>query len=161
RYLTKPVKQSDLLDAILAALAATSKVPTSAPSAEVRTEVGPTPVPFTPLRILVVDDNATNQMLVVRILEKEGHQITVAGNGREGLEKVGITEWRWAGEKERGAASLSDSDPKLAPPCFDVVLMDVQMPEMDGLEATGIIRAHERDTGARLPVIAMTAHAMK
>ena len=88
------------------------------------------------LQILLAEDNLVNQRLAVRLLEKQGYQVTVAGTGRETL------------------AAL-DRQP------FDLVLMDVQMPEMDGLEATISIRRQERATGAHLPIIAMTAHAMK
>jgi CheY-like chemotaxis protein len=88
------------------------------------------------LRILLTEDNAVNQKLALRLLEKRGHQVSVAGNGKESL-----------------AALEKDS--------YDVVLMDVQMPEMDGFEATAAIRAKEKRTGSHVPIIAMTAHAMK
>jgi CheY-like chemotaxis protein len=88
------------------------------------------------LRVLVAEDNAVNQRLVTRLLEKRGHSVVVRGNGRDAME------------------ALNDE-------AFDVVLMDVQMPEMDGFEATAAIRARERQTGVHVPVIAMTAHAMK
>ncbi|MBZ5592452.1 MAG: response regulator [Acidobacteriia bacterium] len=89
-----------------------------------------------PLRILLADDNTVNQKVAVRLLEKHGHEVVVTENGREVL------------------AALAEQ-------CFDLVLMDVQMPEMDGLEATAVIRETERRTGAHLPIVAMTAHAMK
>ncbi len=88
------------------------------------------------LQILLAEDNPINQKMAVHLLERHGHQVTVAGTGREALAAI---------EQQR----------------FDLVLMDVQMPEMDGLEATTCIRAQERSTGAHLPIIAMTAHAMK
>lgn len=88
------------------------------------------------LTILVVEDNATNQQLLRRILEKRGHSVVVAEDGREAL-----------------AALL------LQP--FDLVLMDLQMPEMDGFQATAAIRERERTTGRRERIIALTAHAMK
>jgi signal transduction histidine kinase/ActR/RegA family two-component response regulator len=88
------------------------------------------------LSVLLAEDNAVNQKIASRYLEKEGHHVTVASDGRQAL-----------------AALERDN--------FDVVLMDVQMPEMDGFETTAVIRAQERDTGKRLPIIAMTAHAMK
>ena len=88
------------------------------------------------LRVLLAEDNAVNQRLAVRLLEKRGHRVTVAGNGREALEAL---------EKES----------------FDLVFMDVQMPEMDGLEATAAIREKEKTSGGHQPIIALTAHAMK
>ena len=88
------------------------------------------------LRVLVAEDNAVNRTLVVRLLQKRGHRVTVVENGREALAAL-----------EREA--------------FDVALMDVQMPELDGFEATAEIRARERTGGRRLPIVAMTAHAMK
>jgi len=87
-------------------------------------------------RILLVEDNAINRLLAVRLLEKRGHSVATAGNGREAL------------------AALDRE-------CFDLVLMDVQMPEMNGFEATAAIRERERAAGTHLPIIAMTAHAMK
>jgi signal transduction histidine kinase/CheY-like chemotaxis protein len=89
-----------------------------------------------PLRILVVDDNLVNRQLAVRLLERRGHAVESAISGRDALEA-------------------------LARSCFDVIFMDVQMPEMDGYEATRAIRKAETSSGAHLPIIAMTAHAMK
>jgi signal transduction histidine kinase/DNA-binding response OmpR family regulator len=132
RYLLKPVKQSDLLEAIAAAVLPHEASP-HAPPRPTRSDDGP---PLPPLRILLAEDNAVNQRLAVRLLEKRGHTVAVANNGREALSAL-----------ERGA--------------FDVVLMDVQMPEMGGFEATAAIRERERQTGDHLPIIAMTAHAMK
>jgi CheY-like chemotaxis protein len=88
------------------------------------------------LRVLLTEDNAINQKLAVRLLEKRGHQVVVARNGKEALETL---------KRQK----------------FDVVLMDVQMPEMDGFEATRRIRRSEQKTGGRIPIVAMTAHAMK
>jgi len=88
------------------------------------------------LAILLVEDNRVNQLVATRMLEKMGHSITVAGNGQIAL------------------SLLAKQD-------FELVLMDVQMPEMDGLTATGKIRENEKSTGRHLPIIAMTAHAMK
>ena len=93
-------------------------------------------VPSVPLRILLAEDNRVNQTLARRMMEKEGHRVLVAEDGR------------------RAIAMLRDGS-------FDVVLMDIQMPEMDGFEATAAIRARERKTGVHVPIIAMTAHAMK
>jgi two-component system sensor histidine kinase/response regulator len=89
-----------------------------------------------PLRILLVEDNLVNQKVAVSMLQKRGHQVTIANNGYEGL----------------NAASRET---------FDLALMDVQMPVMNGWEATAAIRARERESGTHLPIIAMTAHALK
>ena len=86
--------------------------------------------------ILLAEDNPINQKLAVRLIEKRGHTLVVASNGREAL------------------AALEEQ-------AFDLVLMDVQMPEMDGFEATAAIRDREKTTGKHIPIIAMTAHAMK
>jgi signal transduction histidine kinase/ActR/RegA family two-component response regulator len=94
--------------------------------------------PVVPLRILVADDNIINQRLAVRLLEKMGHSVRVTSSGREALEALDASE---------GAG-------------FELAMMDVQMPEIDGFEATSIIRARERGTGGHLRIIAMTAHAM-
>jgi signal transduction histidine kinase/CheY-like chemotaxis protein len=95
------------------------------------------PIPGAPaLDILLAEDNLVNQTLAVRLLEKMGHRVTVAGNGREAADSI---------RRQR----------------FDVVLMDVQMPVMSGLEATKEIRRAEQISGAHVPIIAMTAHAMK
>ena len=87
-------------------------------------------------RVLLVEDNAVNQTLAIRLLERRGYVVTVAGDGREALSAL---------EKDN----------------FDVVLMDIQMPEMDGFEATAAIRDKEKHTGQHLPIIAMTANALK
>jgi CheY-like chemotaxis protein len=143
--LMKPVKQSELYDAIHTALgsaAASGSVPCfrGPLASEQNSSQGLGRESMPPLRrclrVLLAEDNAVNQILVVRLLEKEGHQVTVAGNGREVLDRVA---------KER----------------FDLVLMDVQMPEISGFEATTAIRQREHSTGGRLPIVAMTAHAMK
>jgi len=129
-YLTKPVKQSELFDEIVTALAKkTSKHKTSENVDQAVTSPAA-------MRILVAEDNPVNQTLAMRILEKLGHHVTLAINGREALDK----------------SRSSD---------FDLVLMDVQMPHLDGLEATKLIRVAEKDTGKHVPIIAMTAHAMK
>ncbi|MBZ5608580.1 MAG: PAS domain S-box protein [Acidobacteriia bacterium] len=89
-----------------------------------------------PLRILLAEDNLVNQGLILAVLKKEGHQVTLAGNGQEVV----------------AAATRQD---------FDFILMDVQMPHMDGLEATAAIRAAEQESGRHVPIVAITAHAMK
>ena len=88
------------------------------------------------LRVLLAEDNAVNRMVAVRLLEKRGHTVVAVENGREALHAL-------------------DREP------FDVVMMDVQMPEMDGLEATAAVRAREGVQGGHVPIVALTAHAMK
>jgi two-component system sensor kinase len=131
RYLIKPVKQSDLSEAILRVLGTQgesdgAKEPTPAVAAEARR----------PRRILLAEDGIVNQQVARELLESRGHQVVVVSNGRAAVEAV---------ERER----------------FDLVLMDVQMPEMDGFEATAAIRQKEQATGNHMTIVAMTAHAMK
>ncbi len=130
-YLTKPVRQGELLDAILTALG-TRPIKEAPPVLVTRHSLREN---SNHLRILLVEDNAVNQVLALRLLEKRGHTVAVAGNGKEALTAL---------EKQS----------------FDLVLMDVQMPEMDGFEATIAIREKEKTSGNHVPIIAMTAHAM-
>jgi signal transduction histidine kinase/DNA-binding response OmpR family regulator len=131
-YLMKPVKQSDLLEAILVALgrrknrSKRAALITRHSLRESRQK----------LHILLAEDNVVNQKLVVRILEKRGDFVEVTSNGREAVE---------AFRKEP----------------FDLIIMDVQMPKMDGFEATAAIRELEEESGGHVPIVAMTAHAMK
>ncbi len=130
-YLVKPIRQSELLDAVLALVGAQPEIKEHQPLItrhslrEQRTS----------LNILLAEDNAVNQLLAVRLLEKHGFNVTVAHNGREAVAAV-----------ERGT--------------FHLILMDVQMPEMDGFEATDKIRKAEEKSDTHIPIIAMTAHAM-
>jgi PAS domain S-box-containing protein len=131
-YLTKPVRQSVLLDAILAVLAGTDR-PHDQKVLVTRHTINEA---RRPLRILLAEDNAVNRLLVTALLGKRGHTIVPVGNGHEAVDAI-------------------------AGGTFDLVLMDVQMPEMDGLEATAAIREAEQVTGGHVPIIALTAHAMK
>ena len=130
-YIVKPIRQTELLDGICQVL---NKVPTKK---------------YMPLvtrhtlqedkhrsRVLLAEDNAVNQTLAVRLLEKRGYSVIIAGNGREAVEAFENNQ-------------------------LDVVLMDIQMPEMNGFEATAAIRAKEKLTGGHIPIIALTAHALK
>jgi signal transduction histidine kinase/CheY-like chemotaxis protein len=137
-YLAKPIKQSELLDAIVRSLGSVAipEAPATEATGPNRGVAQPEAARTGGLRVLIAEDNLVNQKLAARYVEKEGHQACVVGNGREALTRL---------EQES----------------FDLVFMDVQMPEMDGFEATARIRERETGTGRRLPIIAMTAHAMK
>src|SRR5580700_5473428 len=132
--LSKPVKQSELWDAIVTALNVPGQQKTrgASPSAAARTRARAR----RPLRVLLAEDNPVNQEVALRLLERRGHSVIVAENGKQALTAI---------ERHK----------------FDLVLMDVQMPEMGGLEATQLIREKEKSTGEHLPILAMTAHAMQ
>ena len=155
-YLTKPVRRTELLRTILGVLDSRTALPqlenciiamnaalhdTSARQFErkgsehdgPKAEVTPS---ITGLRILLAEDNPVNQTLVTRLLMKQGHSVVLACDGLEVLTAL---------DRES----------------FDLALMDVQMPEMDGFEVTAAIRERERVTGTHLPIIAVTAHAMR
>ena len=131
-HLIKPIEHSQLLDAIVEAV---SGFPHRRLHS-VRPALDQPANGSRGLRVLLAEDNVINQRLATRLLEKRGHIAVVANNGREAVR----------------AAALER---------FDVVLMDVQMPEMNGFDATAAIREQERGSGRRTPIIAMTAHAMK
>jgi PAS domain S-box-containing protein len=155
-YLMKPIKQSELLNAILSALRVAEQQAARSPSAPAA------PLAQRRLRVLLAEDNIVNQRLAVRLLEKQGHEVTVAATGREVLDRLGN---RGQKSEVRGQMSAIDSpltsDLRPLTSDFDLVLMDLQMPEMDGLEAAAAIRTAEWGTGRHMPIIAMTAHAMK
>ncbi len=131
-YLTKPVRQAELRRAMLEAM---SRSGSERPKQACFGRPPETALPR-PRRILLAEDSPVNQKLAIALLQKRGHQVRVARTGREALD-------------------LLDQEP------FDLVLMDVQMPEMDGLEATAVIRRREAVHGGHIPIIALTAHAMK
>jgi CheY-like chemotaxis protein len=106
----------------------------------------------------LAEDNAVNQTLAVRLLNKWGHTVTVADNGKQALGLLGIAAEETPGP---GANECKGDKVRRAKHGFDLVLMDVQMPEMDGLEATAVIREWEKAVGGHVPIVAMTAHAMK
>jgi len=136
-YLTKPIKQSELFDCFCQAI--------NHPSADndlalsitlVDTPDAPIGIgPSRPLMILVAEDNVVNQRVAKGILDRRGHAVIIANNGHEAVQAVATQR-------------------------FDLVLMDLQMPEMGGLEATAAIRQMEAVTGGRTPIVAMTAHAL-
>jgi len=132
-YVTKPLYQAELKAAILRSVesmdnraavpdVAAAKLPSGTGSA---------------LDVLLVEDNPINRRVAVRLLEKHGHKVVTANNGREALEVLERLDWT-----------------------IDLILMDVQMPEMDGYQATAAIRHREKSTSSHLPIVAMTAHAL-
>jgi len=133
-YLLKPIRQSELREAIARVLGADK--PEGAIPLITRYSLQDAREPGSSLKLLLAEDNTVNQRLAVRLLEKRGHRVVVAANGVEAL-----------------AALKKDN--------FDLVFMDVQMPEMDGMEATAAIREKEKRTGEHIVVVALTAHAMK
>ncbi|HET6845163.1 MAG TPA: response regulator [Candidatus Angelobacter sp.] len=133
-YVSKPVLETELLLAVRAAAGAEEAKSINNSSASVANSMIRSNG-SRQMKILLVEDNRVNQVLATRILEKQGHRIIIAGNGVEALK-------------------IFRSD------TFDLVLMDVEMPEMDGLEATRAIRENEKAGAKHLPIIAMTAHAM-
>ena len=134
-YMMKPVKKSDLMDTIARSFGELEQDDRQSSEDEYSSANETQPS----LKVLLVEDNMINQRLACRLLEKHGHEITLADNGLEALEELEKNGYEY----------------------FDAVLMDVQMPEMDGLEATRTIRKREKDTKTHIPIIAMTAHAMK
>ena len=128
-YLIKPIKQSDLMDSILRVLNVES-----AEQEQTEERISAT-ASLRGLRILLAEDNEINQRVALRLLEKQGHEVTIVSNGYEAVEA-------------------------LVQKSFEVVLMDVQMPRMGGIEATAAIREKEKSKANRVPIIAMTAHAM-
>ena len=130
RCLIKPVKQSDLWEAITAALDLhmdAQRAPTEEPVRSFKVQS---------LRILLAEDTLVNQKVATHLLEQQGHKVAVARNGKEAI---------MAHQEQT----------------FDIILMDLQMPVMDGLEATAAIRERDRETGSHVPIVAMTASAMK
>jgi len=128
---TKPLGESELLDAMLDALGLGP-----APEEELTMRADRVEQDDRPLHLLLAEDNPTNQQVATRLLERRGHEVRVVGDGRSAI-----------------AAAEGGS--------FDMILMDIQMPDMGGLEATEAIRLSERDTDRHVPIIAMTAHALE
>ncbi len=129
-FLVKPVKQSDLLDAIMLSMdGRRSERPVPA-------EQQKPVLQLPPLQILLAEDSLANQKLAIGLLRRWGHFISVANNGRQAVDLASQGK-------------------------YDLILMDIQMPELDGMEATALIREEQARTGQRIPIIAMTAHAMK
>src|SRR5439155_12559367 len=131
--LAKPIRQAELHKALVGVMEGNQAIAAAVPPA-----AEPQPSAVRNLRILLAEDNPINQNLAVRLLRRQGHEVVVAADGKQAVAAV-------------------EQQP------FDLVLMDLQMPEMDGLEATAAIRAHEASrggygpNGSRIPIIAMTA----
>jgi signal transduction histidine kinase/DNA-binding response OmpR family regulator len=138
-FLLKPVIPGELIETVCMVLDSDGHKVVGWHTKQNESEIAPLPEIQKPTgkgKILLIEDVAVNQLIATRILQKMGFEITLASNGAEGLEK-------WRNEK------------------FDLILMDVEMPVMDGMEATRIIRREEEGTTNHIPIIAMTAHAMR
>ena len=135
-HLIKPARQSFLFDAIATSVGDDDRTDANRPLAKRGTTESPVGAESRGLRLLLAEDNEVNQKFAVRALTKAGHSVELAQNGREAVEL-------WSAES------------------FDAVLMDIQMPVMDGYEATAEIRKQEELSNRHTPIIAMTAHAMK
>jgi CheY-like chemotaxis protein len=131
-YLSKPATRSELLDAISTAV----RRATETASRKTSLADAAAPKDARSSQVLLAEDNLVNQTLATILLEKQGYSVTVVSDGKQAL------------------AALDKSK-------FDIVLMDIQMPELDGIGATAAIRAKEKETGFHMPIVAMTAHAMK
>jgi len=130
-YLTKPVRQHELQEAILRVLGETKlKAITPTPATRRMSEVEPK------LRVLIVEDNLVNQQVSSKLLQKWNYSVVIAGNGIEALAALQRTS-------------------------IDLILMDLQMPEMDGFQTTDAIRREEMSTGRHIPIVALTAHAIE
>ncbi|HSU52659.1 MAG TPA: response regulator, partial [Candidatus Dormibacteraeota bacterium] len=133
-HVTKPINHSELAAIVLRSLRhATGENGMVRPNPRHSAQ----PIRALKLKILLVEDNPVNRKLAIRLLEKQGNAVYTANNGREGVEKLAELDW-----------------------AVDLILMDVQMPEMDGYQATAAIRAQEVRRGTHIPIIAMTAHAL-
>ena len=130
KVVSKPIKESTFLDAIVHAMGMSARLPRQR-----QREVGRRPAEISEMKILLAEDGKVNQLVAIRLLERRGHRVRVVDNGREAVKLL----------KTEG---------------FDAVLMDIQMPVMSGYEATREIRAQEKERDRRVPIIAMTAHAM-
>ena len=128
----KPIRPANLLNALLRVL---GLLPEER-DADRHVQPGPSPKSVRPLNVLLAEDNEVNQLVVVRMLEKQGHKVAVACNGKEALTAYDAQQ-------------------------FDLIVMDAQMPELNGFEAAALIREKEKSTGKHVPILAMTAHAMK
>ncbi len=137
-HLSKPIKQADLFSCLIKALGGPPKLDEPANTTTIvdNSNRSTPAISSRPLLILLAEDNVVNQRVAVGILEKRGHTVVIANNGKEAIQAVATQR-------------------------FDLVLMDVQMPEMDGIEATGLIRRAEAAREKHTPIVAMTAHAMK
>lgn len=131
-YLPKPVNQSDLLDAFMLTFGEQKKNKETQPLIT-QHSLRESRIGY---KILLAEDNPINQKVALHLLQRQGHQVKIANNGEEVLKSL---------KKDK----------------FDLILMDIQMPKMDGLKATAAIRLQEKKSKLHIPIIAMTAHALK
>jgi two-component system sensor histidine kinase/response regulator len=163
-HLLKPVQQDELLETIYRVMSRTAAVARAPRGAEPSTEHSSLATdhwpPTTALRILVAEDNEFNAQLLEQLLVRHGHRVRPANNGREALSLLGISSQE-SGVRSQQADANASLTPDSCPltPDFDLLLLDVHMPELDGFQVIQAIRERERSAGGHLPVIALTARS--
>ncbi len=163
-HLLKPLQQEELLEAIYRVMSRTNGEANTARPAPAE-ESTPAPVPAAaPLRILVAEDNEFNKQHLEGLLARRGHKVRLADNGREALALLGMRGQESGATPSPTSGPLpltTATDPSLRTPAFDLLVLDLQMPELDGLQVVRAIREWERGAGGHLPVIALTARSRK
>jgi PAS domain S-box-containing protein len=167
-HLLKPVQQDELLETIYSIMSRTNDGDTESRRGRAADSAQPALPAVAPLRILVAEDSEFNAQLMEKLLTKRGHTVRVVNNGREVLSLLEIScqpaeamGHQPGSLKDRDASSFVTPDPAPLSPPFDLLLLDLHMPELDGLQVIRSIREHERTTGSHLPVIALTARSRK
>ncbi len=163
-HLLKPVQQGELLEAIYMVMSRVDGEAVAARPAPAQESMPPPSPAVAPLRILVAEDNEFNKQHVERLLARLGHKVRLANNGREALALLGIS-----GQQSGASPSptpgpvplTSGPDPNPLTAAFDLLLLDLQMPELDGFQDVRVIREWERAAGGHLPVIALTARSRR
>src|SRR5205807_9216301 len=163
-HLLKPVQQEELLETIYRVMSRTDGAAAACRSAPVARDGPPLspaagyPLAGRPLRILVAEDNEFNVRHLEQLLARRGHAVRLASNGREALALLGITG-QGSGDKSPGSVSALTPDSCPLTPDFDLLLLDLHMPELDGFQVVRAIREREQETGGHMPVIALTARS--
>jgi CheY-like chemotaxis protein len=159
-HLLKPVQQEELLETIYQTMSRTGcDAPAAARPAPAEQLARPPAPTAAPLSILVAEDNEFNTRHLEQLLDRWGHRVRLASNGREALTLLGVGGLESGGAE--GDAPLLTADPCPLTPGFDLMLLDLHMPELDGFQVVRALRDRERAAGGHLPVIALTARSRK